>query len=51
MTSPPGRTDVNWGVLGAANIATERVLPAMLEAPVEVLSASGRSTGWCALPR
>jgi hypothetical protein len=41
---------VSWGVLGAADIATERVTPAMLEAPVEALFASGRSDGWCALP-
>ncbi len=34
---------VNWGVLGAANIATERVIPAMLEAPsVTLLGVASR---------
>jgi hypothetical protein len=35
--TPEMARTVNWGVLGAANIATERVIPAMNEAPSATL--------------
>ena len=40
LSDTPGMArTVNWGVLGAANIATERVIPAMNEAPSATLLA------------